>query len=648
MYLLVFCLLRCYFDNVPCPFEFELFSSLNRPPKLLLQPSRIRRPSSAPGASQYYDRNDMVCTCFENRGSQERPLVSALLDIGKTETLSLTDSAQKLGVDKFLLDLKVWTRPGDLQYTLPMYGGKTNLLLKSMLESGALPRSSRAYICPPDLLSSMQALESAEYVKRSSQGHVLTSRAIANIQFWRELGCAVPFASSDNVSLQNMTLLQLVHQMRAEGWSWSRMPVKKQRTCSFAMGEDKTWFTSGVTVSRFYLMCLLDARRLRESHKILEIPHGLVAEAYEKIFRGQQPANAVSECMVETRKRKSMDSSGLAPDVEIESNDASPVQSNSRLRDVADTNGNCDVHNDVDMGDGDGDVEMEKVCEGASSPFPTAEHSETTAPAHPTSKPEVSTSTAVGLLSESAGSQLDLPPSGSSSSSTGPAAAPVAAPKKLEEALFVDPVAKYGSFSFSVKQARSSPPYGGVEASCRWRRKNDTTGCKRFIRFVANTQESRESAIVALKHWCNKAPQFKRQRDHLRMPLAAGDVPPADLVAEQELVENPPPRVRSDVELDAEAEKQAKESGIIIPGKIAKSKAKAKPEKSSKGKAAPSKCKAKAKGRVAKPKAKGKSSAKSSANKDADSSSSSSSGTGIGTISSLHLSAAEENGDGSD
>lgn len=207
--------------------------------------------------------------------------------------------------------------------------------------------------------------------------------------------------------------------------------------------------------------------------------------------------------------------------------------------------------------------------------------------------------------------------------------------------LFVRGIAKYGDFSFSVKQPRSAPPHGGIEAQCRWHKKNDKTGCKRFLRFEDASEEARCRCILLLKHWCNQSRRFSRQRDHIRMPLSPGDLPLESVVLMQARADHPPLSVKTDVELDEEEEAaskivskaKAKEKtsapktgGASEPKPKAKrAKEKAKPKQKSKSAAAKTKAVAKPSAKAKVAVADGGSSSSSSSDSDSSSSSSSSS-----------------------
>ena len=109
------------------------------------------------------------------------------------------------------------------------------------------------------------------------------------------------------------------------------------------------------------------------------------------------------------------------------------------------------------------------------------------------------------------------------------APAPDAVPKKAAKPR----LSKWGHVAFHRKSEKTSPPFGGIEAVCPYHALNQKTGCKKFLSFAGNDEESKACCIQALRHWCNQALQFDRQRAHIRMPLRPQDIPPASVVDAQ-------------------------------------------------------------------------------------------------------------------
>ena len=123
---------------------------------------------------------------------------------------------------------------------------------------------------------------------------------------------------------------------------------------------------------------------------------------------------------------------------------------------------------------------------------------------------------------------------------------------------------------FSRKSAASSPPHGGIEASCPFHALNSKSLCKKFLRLEGPTFEDEERCLNALRH-----PRFNRQRTHLRMALTESEIPPPAVVEAQKLSADPPAIIKNDVDLDREEAGGAPQPKAN-PKASAKQKAKAK------------------------------------------------------------------------
>ncbi len=96
-------------------------------------------------------------------------------------------------------------------------------------------------------------------------------------------------------------------------------------------------------------------------------------------------------------------------------------------------------------------------------------------------------------------------------------------------------------------------PFGGYQASCPFHRKNDTTGCKRYLKLPSNDPAARQLVLRQLMWWCSQAKNFSRQRFHLIQGLPTDQVPSwAHLRALREDVRPEKGEVHTDEYLDAE------------------------------------------------------------------------------------------------
>lgn len=270
---------------------------------VLLQPSQMRRPVHAPCTLKSFQRNDIIVTLFENRGTRAKPLVSSVV-VGRSEVMSIGPLVESMGIDQLLQSLWCWSKHGHIKYVLPLMGGEVSKLLWSMMQHGAFPKTEQSFVPPEKETPSMEALVSNRFAKETHDGgYLLTELAIQRMDFLRELGSHKPLASMGGPLLADMSDLQLLAEMRSQGWKWLHLPAKQQKDLSYKPGNDLLWYTSGVTVSRFYMMCLLDARRLAESFGINEIPHGQMADTYEHIFGGMCPKDAARKALQQKRKQ---------------------------------------------------------------------------------------------------------------------------------------------------------------------------------------------------------------------------------------------------------------------------------------------------------------------------------------------------------
>jgi hypothetical protein len=67
--------------------------------------------------------------------------------------------------------------------------------------------------------------------------------------------------------------------------------------------------------------------------------------------------------------------------------------------------------------------------------------------------------------------------------------------------------------------------YGGWQASCPYHRKNQTTGCKKYISIRGPSPSDSDAAMRAMALWCTMASNFEKQWQHLAFTPAIGDAP---------------------------------------------------------------------------------------------------------------------------
>ena len=355
----------------------------------------------------------------------------------------------------------------------------------------------------------------------------------------------------------------------------------------YSVGDPLRWYTAGVTVSKSYLLCLLSAERLQQTHGIASIPHALPRMAYDKILTGVQPEVALQDLQQRTGRSRKRAHAALELDADVDGlpDQAQPhvpvphivpEASSSSVVEVVGASGHAlrsvdsDSDHDSLVHQLEALIEQEELEEEAGpsvqdgNQLQDACAREDPSVDHPPAeaKPE-----SVEVARASVGAvAVASQPERASASSGSRTVQPKAGLAKLPR------LARWGYFTFSRKSAASSPPYGGIEASCVYHALNPKTGCKKFLRLEGPSSEAEEKCLNALHHWCNMAPRFNRQRTHLKMPLRDSDVPPPGVVEAQE----PPAVIKNDVELDKEEEADTDPEPKAKPKASATQKAKAK------------------------------------------------------------------------
>ena len=80
---------------------------------------------------------------------------------------------------------------------------------------------------------------------------------------------------------------------------------------------------------------------------------------------------------------------------------------------------------------------------------------------------------------------------------------------------------KFGCFTLTPKQpgSKGGGMFGGFEGACKFDKKNNKTGCKKFISIKGPGEDAKELAFRQILFWCTQAPQCHLQRDHLSVVL---------------------------------------------------------------------------------------------------------------------------------
>ena len=147
----------------------------------------------------------------------------------------------------------------------------------------------------------------------------------------------------------------------------------------------------------------------------------------------------------------------------------------------------------------------------------------------------------------------------------------------------------WGHFRLRFKKASDREPHGRWEASCPWHAKSSVTKCKKTLRLPGPSVEEQEQTLQLLRHWCNSARAYSRQREHVSYTPTLQLLPSAAIIMAQQITDEPPVVVDTDEMLDGVRDAEAP------PAPKAKAKGKGKARPKAKGKPKAQACKAKAK-----------------------------------------------------
>ena len=145
---------------------------------------------------------------------------------------------------------------------------------------------------------------------------------------------------------------------------------------------------------------------------------------------------------------------------------------------------------------------------------------------------------------------------------------------------------RFGAFKFTSKKPGAQVQWSW-QVKCPFHKKSQKTDCKKTMNVTPVTQDKYDEVIRCLKHWCNAARRFDRQRHHVAVSVDIAACPPAALI-EASLIpaSDIPPAVETDEVLDArEQQQQHVPKARAMPKQKSKSKPKAKAKSKSEAKA---------------------------------------------------------------
>ena len=138
----------------------------------------------------------------------------------------------------------------------------------------------------------------------------LTPKGLSHLQFLRRLLEPAEVFGVREAPLEDLTSLEMLLRMQAEGWEWMMAPrrVADRAGMVYERGHAQVWYSVGKTVPRVYLHCLL-------AEPIPVVPHFAVVTVYEHLLAGE----SLEEALAKSGKRRfEAQEEGLAPDMNEE------------------------------------------------------------------------------------------------------------------------------------------------------------------------------------------------------------------------------------------------------------------------------------------------------------------------------------------
>ena len=142
----------------------------------------------------------------------------------------------------------------------------------------------------------------------------------------------------------------------------------------------------------------------------------------------------------------------------------------------------------------------------------------------------------------------------------------------------------FGAFKFTAKKPKTSAQWSW-QVKCPFHRKSNKTDCKKTMNVTPATPERYHEVLRCLKHWCNSAKSFDRQRHHLAYAVGSHACPSDAVIAASVIpAADVPDRLATDEELDARERELARAKAKAKSKSQAKAKQKAKAKAKAKGK----------------------------------------------------------------
>jgi hypothetical protein len=347
--------------------------------------------------------------------------------------------------------------------------------------------------------------------------------------------------------LQNRSSYELLRELHTADWTWKRLPsdaLKQADIEPYCVGRSKLYRSVGERISSFYLSCLVAAPRLEADHGNDGVPHGQTEAVYVALLRGQKWSDLkvdVVQLILRKRARRRVGGAApLWPAIAFDGDDdvaapAAPAAGLDRQLVV-----------DAELGDGS-DGGGRSSQEGSRDGNDTSPHSDDGEDSDdPGDQPPGPPPLPPPLLPP-ASEEVNLQP------------LPIQAPPPLRSGIPDDMAyhveemnalagTRWGAFVFSIKRPHTKfgGPFGGLQASCPFHKKNARTpACKRYIHCRGCSPEDRHEMMLQLRFWCSQALSVNRQWEHV-FTCVLEPHPPEDVIESRRITEGPTEAVVDD------------------------------------------------------------------------------------------------------
>ena len=488
--------------------------------------------------------------------------------------------------------LKCWSTDSALEYSTPDGGSEVKDLLSHMVDLRYFVDEGDYYVPHPDKAEIAERLCSQGYLESNRMGGFAVGKSgLAKLTLHWKVKDPQPLCSvRAGLAIEDLTAYELVLKLEEEGFSWCRLPpaAKRQLALPYAPGREKVWYSTHALPPLAYFQALLQAEEIITAGVHAEIAHGKDKKFYLAVLAGESV-----ECRTRHPKRRAL----LDADADLPLPcPAQQARSKQRRRGLPaapeslpagfDAPGSPDSQPDSVMQEllqyfdssepEENKVEGGAVVEGGIGDFLAAPDT----PEAPTPPPG-----------------RDAPPAPSSPQPPNSEVVPggvegvaghregghAGADAERDDLVHVQRMlssSRWGVCRLTPKQpgSKGGGRYGGFEGTCPFHKRNNVTGCKKYVSIKGPGDEPRDKAFRQVLYWCCQAHDVSRQREHLRVPLEP--VPDMAVLQARKITSGPAGPVKSDIELDAEeaAAGRRRERAEAKGAAKAKAKVKAKPK----------------------------------------------------------------------